>query len=130
MSSNNFVLSYRVFMSDFAGLCYTVFKTCRLNVILLLVHFNSYPTSTVVPMSTTDDQVRALSHCHQNGRYPVVVWVHPSNTSMLLRASAMRSRTIGMLFKHGPTRCKLFLRRRALTPAPSIPINYAKSEMR
>ena len=70
------------------------------------VLFSSYPTLTVVPMSSTDDQVRTLSNCHVNGRYPVAVWMHPTNGAVILRSSAMRNRTASILFKHGQSRRK------------------------
>ena len=78
---------------------------------LMLISFAfSYPSSTVIPLEISDDEIRLLSQCHRNGRYPVVTWMHPTNNSLLVRASAMRSRVMSVLFKHSQSKGDSLLR--------------------
>ncbi|CAK8676970.1 unnamed protein product [Clavelina lepadiformis] len=61
----------------------------------------SYPASVVVPLSISDEQLKSLSHCHHHGRFPCVVWKHPSSNAVLVCSSAIRNRTASTLFKRG-----------------------------
>nr|XP_039258097.1 myotubularin-related protein 5-like isoform X1 [Styela clava] len=63
----------------------------------------SYPVCSIVPKSIADDSVRSLSHCHHLNRFPAVTWMHPTTKAVLVRAGAIRSRTITAVFKHGQT---------------------------
>lgn len=72
--------------------------------------FRSYPVCVVVPKSIGDESVKSLAHCHHLNRFPAVVWMHPLTKAVLLRAGAVRSRTLAAIFKHGQSgpACKLF----------------------
>ena len=74
--------------------------------ITLKFYFRSYPVCMVVPMSVTDEQIKSLAHCHHQSRFPAAVWIHPDTKAVLLRSSAIRSRTANSLFKHGQQKCE------------------------
>jgi len=61
----------------------------------------SYPVCAVLPRHLSNEQVKSLSHCHNLYRFPCIVWTHPINKTLLIRSSAIRSRTSSSLFKRG-----------------------------
>nr|CAB3265877.1 myotubularin-related protein 13-like [Phallusia mammillata] len=61
----------------------------------------TYPMAIIVPMKISDEQVKSIAHCHHQGRFPAIVWQHPSTKAVLLHSSGIRSRTASSLFKHG-----------------------------
>jgi len=60
----------------------------------------TYPVCSVVPRSLTNEQLKSLAHCHTQYRFPSIVWMHPITKTLLIRSSAIRSRTASSLFKH------------------------------
>ena len=65
----------------------------------------------MVPMTVTDEQIKSLAHCHDQSRFPAAVWMHPRTKAILLRSSAIKSRTANSLFKHNQQRRKFAVSR-------------------
>jgi myotubularin-related protein 1/2 len=56
---------------------------------------STYPDVLVIPTAITDEELRKICEFRSMGRFPALCWMHPSNSSVMLRCSQPNSGIIG-----------------------------------
>jgi hypothetical protein len=75
-----------------------LFRICTLNINYQLC--KSYPALFIVPKDINDECIKRNAKCHRQNRFPLIVWQHGANKSILLRSSGFHGKGfIGMLIK-------------------------------
>ncbi|XP_068760421.1 myotubularin-related protein 13-like [Montipora capricornis] len=72
-------------------------RICMVNVTYTACR--SYPSVVVVPQSISDDSILRIAKNHRQGRFPVAVWRHQRNKTVLLRAGGIERSTIGSIMR-------------------------------